>query len=150
MPPHTRLSLGPRPKVKRAAELARDAYIACCLLPQEAPKDLLAAYGKHGVHIPFTVYGLKDVTPLVRARVGRLANALGHGKHVHVHCAAGVHRTGVVGYALLRLNGYTPDSALQAIEEIRPVTNYALTVEFPALRAYSERTFIDPLTREVR
>ena len=147
MPPHTRLTLGPRPKVKRAAQIGRDAYVACCLLPQEAPKDLLTAYGNHAVHLPFTVYGLKTPNRSLLPRVGRLADLLGADTPVHVHCAAGMHRTGVIGYTLLRLNGYTPTSALDAIEEIRPITHHALTVYYPALRGYAEREFITPLTR---
>lgn len=35
---------------------------------------------------------------------------------------AGQHRTGVSVYSILRLDGETPDSALEIMEKIRPVT----------------------------
>lgn len=142
-PPHSRLTLGPRPKVKAAAGLAQRGLVACALLPQEQPAPLLRAYGKNGVHLPFTVYGLRDLPPIIRPRVVRLSDRLLDGTPVHVHCAAGKHRTGVVGYALLRLSGYTRSSALDAIEEIRPITHFALTSEFPALVNYAERVLLD-------
>ena len=37
-----------------------------------------------------------------------------------VHCAAGIHRTGMVGYALLRLNGFSQEQALDILRTIRP------------------------------
>lgn len=142
-PPHTHLTLGPRPKAKRAALLAPGGYVACALLDRESPKDLLSTYGKRGVHLPFTVFGLRPPPLVVVARVKRLADLLAVDKPIHVHCAAGMHRTGAVAYALLRRNGYSPASALDAILELRPATHYALTVDNPGLVGYSERYFVN-------
>ena len=38
---------------------------------------------------------------------------------IYIHCAAGVHRTGTVLYTILRMTGETPESAMQAIKQIR-------------------------------
>jgi protein-tyrosine phosphatase len=38
-----------------------------------------------------------------------------------VHCAAGIHRTGLVGYALCRRSGLEHDEAIRAIIAERPV-----------------------------
>jgi protein-tyrosine phosphatase len=42
--------------------------------------------------------------------------------NLFIHCAAGLHRTGIVIYSLLRIFGETPESALKAIEYIRSET----------------------------
>jgi len=39
-----------------------------------------------------------------------------------MHCAAGVHRTGTIAYALLRINGYSPDEAMERIGMMRMAT----------------------------
>ena len=39
-----------------------------------------------------------------------------------VHCALGIHRTGIVGYALLRLNGYGKEEGVNALKAIRMTT----------------------------
>ena len=41
---------------------------------------------------------------------------------VLVHCAAGIHRTGVVAYALLRWTGLHPKGAIDVIHAMRPET----------------------------
>jgi protein-tyrosine phosphatase len=46
---------------------------------------------------------------------------------IHVHCSAGIHRTGMVAYGLLRLSGLAPDQALAALKRIRPVTAEGVT-----------------------
>ena len=42
---------------------------------------------------------------------------------VLVHCAAGIHRTGTVGYSLLRLSGLQPAEAYEGLRHIRPDTH---------------------------
>lgn len=41
---------------------------------------------------------------------------------IYIHCSAGIHRTGVVLYTLLRLTGETEQSAMEAIKIIREET----------------------------
>lgn len=43
------------------------------------------------------------------------------GRSVHLHCAAGIHRTGMVAYGALRLGGRSHEDALAWIQEHRPV-----------------------------
>ena len=45
------------------------------------------------------------------------------GAWVVMHCAAGMHRTGMAAYALLRLRGLSPAEALGVIRLARPVTH---------------------------
>jgi len=44
------------------------------------------------------------------------------GSWVLIHCAAGMHRTGMAAYALLRLRGLDRDTALDLMQQMRPVT----------------------------
>jgi len=46
---------------------------------------------------------------------------LKNGKHVVVHCAAGMHRTGVCLYLILRWMGNSQNESLEKIQHIRPV-----------------------------
>ncbi len=46
---------------------------------------------------------------------------------VVVHCAAGLHRTGVALYILLRLSGLNPPDTLTQIQSIRPITAHELS-----------------------
>eukprot|EP01061_Rhynchopus_euleeides_P003899 TRINITY_DN13175_c0_g1_i1.p1 TRINITY_DN13175_c0_g1~~TRINITY_DN13175_c0_g1_i1.p1 ORF type:complete len:375 (+),score=125.29 TRINITY_DN13175_c0_g1_i1:168-1127(+) len=44
------------------------------------------------------------------------------GGGVMIHCAAGIHRTGMFTYAVLLMLGYSPTAALESIREVRPTT----------------------------
>jgi hypothetical protein len=44
------------------------------------------------------------------------------GNWVLIHCAAGMHRTGMASYALLRLRGLDREAALELMQQMRPVT----------------------------
>ena len=39
-----------------------------------------------------------------------------------MHCAAGIHRTGTIGYTILRMSGYEPSEAMAKIKIIREDT----------------------------
>lgn len=51
-----------------------------------------------------------------------VGDALAAGGSVLVHCSAGVHRTGSLGYAVLRANGRTREQALEGLRAMRQVT----------------------------
>ncbi len=51
-----------------------------------------------------------------------LAERLNAGRSILVHCSAGIHRTGMVAYALLRWYGHDEDRALAIIGEMRAHT----------------------------
>ncbi|HEU4410584.1 MAG TPA: tyrosine-protein phosphatase [Polyangiaceae bacterium] len=61
------------------------------------------------------------------ARTAReLAARLGEGESVLIHCAAGLHRTGMLAYAVLRSLGLSPEGARATIAEARPETAEAM------------------------
>ncbi len=55
-------------------------------------------------------------------RIPAIVGLLEAGRHVVVHCAAGMHRTGICMYLVLRHVGYDEEEAMALIEQSRPVT----------------------------
>jgi hypothetical protein len=51
-----------------------------------------------------------------------IADRLEVGRSILIHCSAGIHRTGMVAYALLRWYGWDEERALAAIGEMRAHT----------------------------
>merc|ERR1712070_820590 len=60
-------------------------------------------------------------------RVAEVAALLQHGESVVVHCAAGMHRTGVVCYLALRHVGQGEEEALASILASREITHAEVT-----------------------
>ncbi|MEU9111442.1 tyrosine-protein phosphatase [Streptomyces sp. NPDC048483] len=59
----------------------------------------------------------RELIPVVRD----LAGVLRDGGNVVVHCSAGIHRTGMVAYALLRAGGMRTDRARETLGRLRTV-----------------------------
>jgi predicted protein tyrosine phosphatase len=55
-----------------------------------------------------------------------LAARLGEGESVLIHCAAGLHRTGMLAYGVLRALGLSPEGARTVIAEARRETAEAM------------------------
>ncbi|MGQ0735195.1 MAG: protein-tyrosine phosphatase family protein [Acidobacteriota bacterium] len=72
----------------------------------------------------------------VPAVLDALSLALDGGETLLIHCSAGMHRTGMVAYALLRRRGMTRDEALATIGEARVSTRQALT---PAMLEWGDQ-----------
>jgi protein-tyrosine phosphatase len=58
----------------------------------------------------------------VRAALEAGKTALASGGAVVIHCSAGIHRTGMFGYALLRVVGLHRAAAVEKLRELRAVT----------------------------
>lgn len=59
-------------------------------------------------------------------KVSHLLDLLRRNNRVMLHCAAGMHRTGLVSYMLLRLAGWGPAEAEQGVLAMRVVTHEEL------------------------
>jgi protein-tyrosine phosphatase len=59
---------------------------------------------------------------LLKSALTQAQDLLSSGHHILVHCAAGIHRTGLFSYALLRISGYDESSTLETIKQVRLVT----------------------------
>ena len=66
----------------------------------------------------------KKTVSTLRNAVKDLFNTLNSEKHVAVlHCAAGIHRTGTLGYTLLRLGGLGASEAFEGLRTMREETH---------------------------
>jgi protein-tyrosine phosphatase len=54
--------------------------------------------------------------------IGRLLCLLDEGETIFIHCSAGIHRTGMIVYALLRQRGFSAASAKEMLISLRPET----------------------------
>merc|ERR1712196_399951 len=64
----------------------------------------------------------ESAVSMMASAVSSLCNHLRAGESVLLHCSAGIHRTGAVGYAILRASGLCADAALGAVRAMRAVT----------------------------
>lgn len=62
----------------------------------------------------------------ILAALPRLSQMLDDGRSLFIHCAAGIHRTSMVAYALLRWRGFDEDAALALITQMRAHTGAGL------------------------
>lgn len=139
---HGHLTLGPRPRLSAVPGLLdRADVILCALLPQEQPDDLLRAYGPAGLHVPFSTFGRQDPGPGPAAAVALAADLIRDGAVVHVHCAAGIHRTGSLAYSIWRGLGLERIDAVTALRA-REATWLAFTGRYSALIDWSDRYLV--------
>lgn len=130
-----------RPTSRQVSALARDCgvtHVVTLLCAREKPEDIRQACASEGIvwlHIP-----------LDGAHVARLGGALVRvydalvsafhsfraapaGSRVVFHCAAGIHRTGVVAYCMARLAGLSCVDALDALFAMRAHTGRGVGVD---------------------
>jgi len=63
----------------------------------------------------------------IRAALPELSRALDEGESLLLHCSAGMHRTGMIAFALLRWRGIDEGAARTILSELRETTGAALT-----------------------
>lgn len=139
-----RLALWHRPRRQYLRDMAAqgaDLVVVTLLHAGEGAKDLgrfIQQIGLGWFWLP-----LSSARPPEGAESDRVVAALpvlsaylDAGRALLLHCSAGLHRTGMVAYALLRWRGYTAEQALEAIAQSRPLTRAELT---PERMAWGER-----------
>jgi len=124
-----RLAVGHRPKVKLLSEMKRMGvtHILTLLSPKEGAEALGAAIKKQGIKwlwLPLQSAAPPDAS--YRETVERLFDKceaqLQQSATIYIHCSAGIHRTGMVAYALLRHMGLPADEALKLLGIMRQLT----------------------------
>jgi len=81
----------------------------------------LAQTGVEWLHLPISGASLQgsDDQAAVKAAASAVVQRVTQGKAVAVHCSAGLHRTGIVGYLALRLLGHSMASSFELLGQIR-------------------------------
>ena len=123
------LAIGHRPgKRLRAALEASGCTLVVDLLSE---RESSASVGPRRVRLPLAGAQPpgKRRDEEVRALLARIREELAGGGRVFVHCSAGLHRTGMVTYALLRSMGRSPEEVVAAIRALRPLTAEELSAE---------------------
>ena len=72
--------------------------------------------------VPNGKYPEGDVHQLLLESLPRLSQQLDDGNSILIHCSAGIHRTGMVAYALLRWRGMNREQAMKLIGTVRRET----------------------------
>ena len=72
--------------------------------------------------VPNGKYPDAEVQHLLMEAMPKLSGLLDHGNSLLIHCSAGIHRTGMVAYGLLRWRGLDQSQAMKLIDSIRKET----------------------------
>jgi hypothetical protein len=124
-----RLALTHRPRRKDVAGLPAlgVTHVVTLLAEREGAKDIGEAV--RGAGLTWIWCPLDNGQPPgtqrtaeLRPVLAELAALVAGGAGVLIHCSAGIHRTGMFGYALLRQFGLDPVTARATLAELRVVT----------------------------
>jgi protein-tyrosine phosphatase len=75
------------------------------------------------IWFPFLLPHLNAVKTLLKYTfIYRLAKLLKEGNKIYIHCSAGIHRTGMISYGLLRFLGKEKGEAFELLQSLREVT----------------------------
>ena len=103
--------------------------VTLCKVPGDAPR-FATSCGIHHIVVPLGSL-VQNRGPKAEIRnhdwakltvvIATVSDLLEAGASVVVHCFKGLHRTGVVGYNVLRLGGLEPGDVLREMESARPL-----------------------------
>jgi protein-tyrosine phosphatase len=123
------LALGHRPRRKDVARLPEFGvtHVVTLLAEREGAKEIGEAVRHAGltwIWCPLANGEPPDVqaTATIRPILAELAMLVDGSAAILVHCSAGIHRTGMFGYALLRQLGLDAAAARAKLTELRAVT----------------------------
>lgn len=132
-----RLALSERPKVKEISDLADIGchQVVTILSVKDRPQNIGIAVETCGMQWHWLkVTHAGKITPqeslLFKSMVHVIYQAILQGQSILVHCSAGLHRTGMFAYALLRYANFGREDALKLIGNIRPATQEALEEKY--------------------
>jgi protein-tyrosine phosphatase len=124
-----RLAIGHRPKLRSLQQLREEGctHVLTLLSEREGAQTIGAEAKRVGlewVWFPLANADLPAQALDFEARrvLRDLNRALDAGAGLYIHCSAGIHRTGMVAFALLRARGVSPDEAQVLLKQLRAHT----------------------------
>lgn len=134
-----RIALSHRPKLKDIAKLPDLGCRRVVTIQgmREAPGQIERAVRQAGLAWTWIAVGnarfpAGENDRLFRRGLQELVAAVEAGESVLIHCSAGIHRTGMLTFALLRWLGHSQDEALNRIGAMRLQTREGLREEYLA------------------
>ncbi len=131
-----RVALSHRPKLKDIPTLVEQGCqrIVTILGSPELPGQIERAARPVGLAWTWVPVGHGKVPEgeddrLMRQGLQELVRAVEAGESVLIHCSAGMHRTGMMAFALLRWLGTPESEALELINTMRPETRAGMREE---------------------
>lgn len=124
------ISIGHRPKLKelKYMKLTGVTHIFTLLSEKEGAKQIEAASIKEG--LTWLWLPLASANPPEEDKHSEIRNILNtcqkeleKGAKIYIHCSAGIHRTGMITYALLKHLGFEKDKAIISLHKMRDVTS---------------------------
>lgn len=124
------LAIGSRPKIKSIEIMRRNglSHVFTLQCEQEGAKEIGRATQKSGLQwlwlsLESAVPPTNERTAEIQQLFNQIKSALQDGAKIYIHCAAGIHRTGMITYALLRYLGYDVNTAKTLLAQLRTVTS---------------------------
>jgi protein-tyrosine phosphatase len=124
------LALSHRPSRKDIAQLPTlgVTHVVTLLAEREGARDIGDAVARAGLTWRWVPLGNArppdaQLTETLRVELAELATLVNAGAALLLHCSAGIHRTDMMGYALLRQLGLDRAAARVRLAELRPVTH---------------------------
>ena len=139
--------------VEHWKELGMTHLVTLCKVPGDAPR-FATSRGIHHIVVPLgSLVQTRGPKAEIRNHdwakltvvIATVSDLLEAGASVVVHCFKGLHRTGVVGYNVLRLGGLEPGDVLREMESARPLCVQELKARTGARPAGSVEGRVDHL-----
>lgn len=130
------LAIGHRPKIKLIPALHEQGATHVLTLLSETEGAAAIGHAVQRAGMAWLWFPLVSAVPPgpekldeVRRLFDRLRAALSAGGKIFVHCSAGIHRTGMISYGLLRSVGLPQSEALSKLRSLRAVTGEGVGAE---------------------
>ena len=101
--------------------------------------DLVRAQGMLFSELQIPDLGVPESLAAARDFVGKLHDALEHGKRIAIHCRQGIGRSGLIAVGVLIVSGFEPELAMREVSTAR---------RLPVPETPEQREWLQELARE--